>query len=243
MNTIEDRPSPPARERILFFLSRYWILAFALLFGVYVWLPFAAPVMMHLGWSGAGKAIYFVYSFLCHQLPERSFFLFGPRILVPLSQIQAAWQDTLNPMVLRKFIGNPQMGWKVAWSDRMVSMYLSTFFFALLWWPFRKRIRPLPWWGLILFLIPMGIDGATHFLSDLAGLGQGFRDSNAWLAAITGNALPPTFYLGDALGSFNSWMRLLTGILFGMGIVWFGFPYLDEVFSGQSRLIAAKFKP
>jgi uncharacterized membrane protein len=235
MNTVEDRPLPHAHHRILFFLSRHWILGFGLLFGLYVWLPFAAPVMMHLGWTGAGNAIYFAYSFLCHQLPERSFFLFGPKVMVPLGQIQAAWQNTLNPIVLRKFIGNPQMGWKVAWSDRMVSMYLSTFFLGLLWWPFRKRIKPLPWWGLLLFLIPMGIDGATHFLSDLAGLGLGFRYTNAWLAAITNNAFPSTFYAGDALGSFNSWMRLLTGLLFGVGVVWFGFPYLDEALTGLHR--------
>jgi uncharacterized membrane protein len=230
----KDRPSSPARDRIVIFLSRHWIFGFALLFGVYVWLPFAAPLMMHLGWTGVGEAIYFVYSFLCHQLPERSFFLFGPSSMVSLSQIQAAWQNTLNPIVLRKFIGNPQMGWKVAWSDRMVSMYVSTFFLGLLWWPLRKHVKPLPWWGLILFLIPMGVDGATHFFSDLAGLGQGFRYTNAWLAAITGNALPPTFYLGDALGSFNSSMRLLTGLLFGIGVVWFGFPYLDEAFTRPS---------
>jgi uncharacterized membrane protein len=233
---MRDYPSPLARDRIIFFLGRHWILGFGLLFGVYVWLPFAAPVLMHWGWIGAGKAIYFVYSFLCHQLPERSFFLFGPKSMYSLNEIQAAWQNTLNPLILRQFVGNPEMGWKVAWSDRMVSMYLSTFFFGLLWWPFRKRIGPLPWWGLVLFLIPMGVDGTTHFFSDLAGLGQGFRYSNAWLAAITKGALPFTFYLGDALGSFNSWMRLLTGLLFGIGVVWFGFPYLDEAFAGLHQV-------
>ena len=65
-------------------------------------------------------------------------------------------------------------------------------------------------------------------MSDLAGIGQGFRDTNAWLAALTGNAFAPGFYTGDALGSFNSWMRLLTGVLFGLGIVWYGFPYIEE---------------
>jgi hypothetical protein len=72
-------------------------------------------------------------------------------------------------------------------------------------------------------------------VSDLAGIGQGFRDSNAWLAAITNQAFAPSFYAGDALGSFNAWMRLLTGILFGLGVVWFGFPYLDEAFIAPVR--------
>jgi uncharacterized membrane protein len=226
----------------VYFFSRNWILLFAFFFGIYVWLPFAAPLLMHWGWIGAGRDIYFVYSFLCHQLPERSFFLFGPKGMYSLSAIQAAWHKTINPLILRQFIGNPEMGWKVAWSDRMVSMYMSTFFFGLLWWPLRKRIKPLPWWGLILFLIPMGIDGTTHFMSDIAGIGQGFRYTNAWLAAITNNVFPATFYVGDALGSFNSWMRLLTGVLFGIGVVWFGFPYLDLALSEQARILSARIQ-
>ena len=241
MSTI-DRPTIHSWDRIVYFFSKNWILLFAIFFGIYVWLPFAAPVLMHWGWTGPSRDIYFIYSFLCHQLPERSFFLFGPKSMYSLSAIQAAWQKTINPLILRQFIGDPAMGWKVAWSDRMVSMYMSTFFFGLLWWPLRKRIKPLPWWGLILFLIPMGIDGTTHFLSDITGIGQGFRYTNAWLAALTNNAFPSSFYIGDALGSFNSWMRLLTGVFFGIGVVWFGFPYLDLALSEQARILSAKFQ-
>ena len=80
----------------------------------------------------------------------------------------------------------------------------------------------------------MALDGTTHLLSDFAGLGQGFRDSNLWLAVLTHNALYATFYTGDGWGSFNSIMRLLTGIFFGIGIVWFGFPYVEEVL-GSSK--------
>jgi len=126
------------------------------------------------------------------------------------------------------------MGWKVAWSDRMVSMFTSLWLFGLLWWPIRKRLKPLPWWGLILFVLPVVLDGGSHALSDLAGIGQGFRDSNSWLAALTHHALPNTFYAGDAWGSFNSLMRLITGVLFGLGIVWFGYPYLDAAFSPET---------
>jgi hypothetical protein len=84
-------------------------------------------------------------------------------------------------LILRQFIGNPEMGWKVAWSDRMVSMFTSIWIFGLIWYPFRRRLPAFPLW--------------------------------AW-------------------GSFNSLMRLLTGIFFGLGIVWFGFPYLNDSFAG-----------
>jgi uncharacterized membrane protein len=122
------------------------------------------------------------------------------------------------------------MGWKVAWSDRMVAMYLSAFFFTVLWWLNRRRIGRLPWWGFALLLLPMALDGTSHFISDFYGIGQGFRDQNLWLALLTHNAFPASFYAGDALGSFNSWMRLISGVLFGLGVVWFGFPYLDDIF-------------
>ena len=213
-----------------------WIVWFGIVYGIFIVLPFIAPVFMDIGWKGMGNSLYFLYSFLCHQLPERSYFLFGSKFTYSLPEIQSAWQNTLNPMILRQFIGEPQMGWKVAWSDRMVSMYSSIWVFGLLWYPFRRRLPRLPFWGLVLFLLPMALDGTTHLISDFAGIGQGFRDSNLWLAALTHNALPPTFYIGDGWGSFNSIMRLLTGFFFGIGMVWFGFPYLDEAFKNTNPI-------
>lgn len=148
-----------------------------------------------------------------------------------LAEIQTAWQDTANPLVLRQFIGNPEMGWKVAWSDRMVSMYTSILFGGLLYGLVRRRMKPLSFWMFALLLVPMAIDGGTHMLSDLAGVGHGFRDTNIWLQMITNDAFSLAFYQGDALGSFNSWMRLMTGILFGMGLVGFAYPYIKDSFS------------
>jgi len=183
---------------------------------------------MHIGWTGAGKAIYLVYSFFCHQLPERSFFWFGDKTMYSLSEIQSVWQNTANPLILRQFVGNESMGWKIAWSDRMISFYTSIWFFAVLWYPMRRKIKPLAWWGFILLLLPITIDGATHMISDFAGIGQGFRDTNQWLIALTSNSYSIGFYAGDALGSFNSVMRFITGILAGLGIVWITFSYIFQ---------------
>jgi uncharacterized membrane protein len=219
-----------------------WFTIYGVVGGLLVTIPFLAPVFMSIGWNGAGRAVYFVYSFMCHQLPERSYFLFGSKFTYSLPEIQSVWKNTNNPVVLRLFLGNAEMGWKVAWSDRMISMYTATWLFGLAWWPLRRRLKPLPVWGLLLFLLPMAIDGGTHFLSDLSGIGQGFRDTNAWLAALTFHSLPASFYTGDAWGSFNSIMRLLTGVLFGLGIVWFGFPYLNEAFT-PAPLPPVQFSP
>lgn len=236
-----ERALVVALDRAILGGFRHWLLIVNLLFGIFVAVPWLAPVLMHTGHAGAARAIYLAYITQCHQLPQRSYFLFGTKPNYSLDEVQAAWQDTDNPLVLRQFIGNPQMGWKVAWSDRMVSMYTSIFFGGLIYALLRKRLRPLPFWAFILLLLPMVIDGGTHLISDLAGLGHGFRDSNAWLAVITGNALSTTFYAGDALGSFNSWMRLITGILFAIGLVWFPYPYLEDACAGMQREIETKF--
>jgi len=129
-------------------------------------------------------------------------------------------------MILRQFIGNETMGWKIAWSDRMISFYTSVWLFALAWYPFRRRIKPLSWWGFALLLLPIAIDGGTHAISDLAGIGQGFRDTNEWLRLLTNNAFPAAFYAGDLPGSFNSLMRFITGPLAGLAITWLAFPYV-----------------
>ena len=227
-------------ERWIYYFSRQWILIFSAVLGLYVVFPFLAPIFMKLDWESPARAIYIIYSFLCHQLPQRSFFLFGPKFTYTLAEVQKAWQYTTDPMLLRLFIGDSLLGWKVAWSDRMVSMFTSLWLFGMLWRPLRRWLKPLPWWGLALFLFPMAADGVSHFFSDLYGIGQGFRDSNVWLAILTNHSFATNFYSGDAWGSFNSLMRLLTGILFGLGIVWFGFPFLDDVYSQQARYLESR---
>jgi uncharacterized membrane protein len=236
------KPNWTKADQWILRLSKNWVLIFGFLFGIWVGLPFVAPILMSMGWDGLANAIYLLYSFQCHQLPQRSLFFFGSKGMYSLSEIQTVWQDTTNPLILRQFTGTADMGWKVAWSDRMVYMYTSILVFGGFWWLIRRKIKPLPWWGLIILLFPMAVDGTSHIISDFAGIGQGFRDSNVWLASLTNDAFSPMFYAGDALGSFNSWMRLLTGVLFGLGIVWFCFPYLNRYFSDLTRILKAKLQ-
>jgi len=215
----------------VFFLNRKWWVIFLSIYGVFVFLPFAAPVFMHWNMDGVGRAIYLMYSFLCHQLPERSLFFFGTNWMYSLNEIGAVWQNTDNPLVLRQFIGNSEMGWKVAWSDRMISMYGGIWLAGLIWGLLPRQSRKISIWIFVLFTLPMALDGGTHLLSDLNGLANGFRYTNEWLAILTNHNLTASFYQGDALGSFNSWMRWATGLLFSLGLVWWAFPYVDENFN------------
>ncbi|NIU15984.1 MAG: hypothetical protein GWN76_18770, partial [candidate division Zixibacteria bacterium] len=81
------------------------MLLFSLGYGLFVGLPFLAPVFMLVGWQGMGNVIYLIYSFLCHQMPQRSLFMFGTSSMYSLDFIQKVWQNTTDPLVLRQFIG------------------------------------------------------------------------------------------------------------------------------------------
>jgi uncharacterized membrane protein len=138
--------------------------------------------------------------------------------------------ESARILALRDFVGNAQMGWKVAWSDRMVAMYGTLLLMAVLYGLVRTRIRvrPVSLWVCGLLLLPMTLDGLTHMVSDFAGIGKGFRDSNLWLAVLTGHNLPQWFYGGDGFGSFNSWMRLVSGLTFGIAVTGLILPSVDD---------------
>src|SRR5207247_7756663 len=153
---------------------------------------------------------------------------FGPKPMYSLQEIGQVW-STANPQVLREFIGNAQMGWKMAWSDRMISTYGGVWLAGLLYAALSRNAPHLSlkaW--LVVGILPILVDGTTHMVNDLvAGTsGTGFRDTNDWLRALTLNALPSSFYYGDQLGSFNSWMRWLTGFLFSVTSVFALFPLI-----------------
>lgn len=232
---VENRVAADEERRAGHWLARYWLLLGTLAVAIYASLPWLAPLFMELGWTKASRLIYLFYSTQCHQLPQRSFFLFGNQPMYSLSEIQGAGNYGVNATELRQFIGNQVFGWKVAWSDRMVAMYSSIVLWVMLLFGLLPRpIRTLSARGLFLLLLPMIIDGTTHMISDFAGgLGGGFRDSNAWLAYLTNSAFTANFYAGNALGSFNSWMRLLSGVLFGLAAVWFAVPRIQRQINNE----------
>jgi uncharacterized membrane protein len=219
-------------DRVALFIVKHWLALFLILYGIWVWAPFLAPVFMQNGWTGAGSTLYFIYSFFCHQLPERSFFFYGPQLMYNLDQIGQVW-STENQLILRQFVGNAEMGWKMAWSDRMISTYGGIWLGGVLWAIFGKRVPRLSlvvW--MALGVLPLGLDGFTHFVNDIVAgsSGQGFRDTNDWLRALTGEVFPDAFYYGNMLGSFNSYARWITGLLFGVTTVFAIFPIIKNAF-------------
>jgi len=222
-----------AVQRIFRLLSQHWLAWLNVLVALWVALPWLAPVFMHAGLSGPARLIYLFYAPQCHQLPQRSYFLLGPRLMVPVRDILAIYPAS-DPLSLRPFLGTPELGWKVAWSDRMVSLYTPLFLGGLLYGLSGKRWTPARWrWRLMVPYLPLAIDGTSHGINDLFHLS--FRTTNDWLAALTGSAFAPTFYAGDLIGSFNWWMRLISGLLAGFAFVWLVYPYLNKGFAVMKR--------
>ncbi len=186
----ELRPSPPVPDRavsavtrladgLVLGVARHWLLLINLAVGVYLFLPFLAPWLMRAGFTTPARFIYTVYSFACHQLPERSYFLFGQQPIYSLPTLESNGLEAgLDLFARRKFIGNPTLGYKVAICQRDVAIYGSVLLGGLLFGLVRSRLRPLSLKVYALFLIPMALDGGTQLL--------GLRSSTWWLRLITG---------------------------------------------------------
>jgi uncharacterized membrane protein len=212
-----ERPSESKRtfviaaDRFIFWLSKRWLAVFNVLALLYVGLPFLAPTLMHLGAEGAASLIYTMYRPLCHQLPQRSWFLFGPQLAYRLPELMELAGDAVTGPFSNSFVGNEALGYKVAFCQRDTAIYGAIFLFGLLFGVLRRggSVRPLAWWAYILLgLVPMGLDGGYQLLS---------------------YALPVLFP-GISLQPFETTplMRVLTGALFGWATVWLAYPYVQE---------------
>jgi uncharacterized membrane protein len=199
---------------------------------------------MRLGWTAVGDAIYMLYSLLCHQMAQRSFFLFGTQAMYKLDKLplHLTGNAATDILLLREFRGNPELGWKVAWSDRMIAMYGGLWLGSVAYGLLRRhyRLKPLAIKVLLLLTLPIAIDGLAHMVSDISGLNSGFRYTNEWLVNLTGHNFADSFYQGDAIGSFNSWARLISGVLFGIGIAAFGLPLIDRESYYIARVLSEK---
>lgn len=233
--------------RSIKWVCQNWLQIFLIVFGLFNLLPFLAPVFAYLGWRLLADTIHILYTPFCHQMAHRSFFLFGQQIMYTPAQLPVELSDNLadNMLTLKYFTGNETLGWKIAWSDRMVYMYGSMWLTGLFFWLIsrKRRVKPISMIIFLLLLLPMGIDGVTHTVSDFSGgLFDGFRYTNQWLVELTDYAFADTFYRGDNFGTFNSWMRLISGVGFGIGMIGFFFPIIHIEMARNWQLLDHKLR-
>jgi uncharacterized membrane protein len=224
---IERGHTVTGADRFTAWFSDHYMLVFNLIFLVYTGLPFLAPVMMKIGATGPASIIYTVYRPLCHQLAYRSWFLFGeqpayPRALAHVAGLQTFEQVTginaLDIPASQNVIGNPQMGYKVAFCERDVAIYGAIVLFGVLFNLTKKRLKTLPWYFWILIgIIPIGIDGFSQLPSLM---------DYSWLS-------------GFPIRESTPLLRTITGFLFGFTTAWFGYPYIEDTMR-ETRLLMAR---
>jgi uncharacterized membrane protein len=168
-------------EEILHWCFQHWLWIVNGLVLLYGGLPWLSPLLIELGYPQLGGLFFLLYTPLCHQIPEQSFFLFGHQ---------------------------------VAFCHREAAMYTALFIGGLLYAPAREWLarHPISMRMVLLLLLPLFLDGARHFVA-LPGL-----DLRA------GNI--------DSIGSFNWWMRMITGVLFAVAMVLGIYPRLDFALRG-----------
>lgn len=219
-----DRPWARRVNRGLYFLSRRWLTVFSLLVLAYGGLPFVAPTLMKLGAPGAARVIYTIFSPFCHQLAFRSWFLFGDQPAYPrglagtglMSYEQATGLSELDFVSARRYLGDEQIGYKVALCERDIAIYAGILVAGLLFGLVRSRLKPLPlmYW-FILGILPIALDGGSQLISQIGLISISARESTPLL-------------------------RSLTGGLFGMVNVWMAYPHLEASMRETRLALAAK---
>jgi uncharacterized membrane protein len=227
-------------DRLVLKLSRHWLLVVSTFLGLYIGLAALAPTLMAAGLTGPGRAIYLFFASQCHQLPQRSYYLFSQAGGIQTYSLDQVLTWGADPKNLRAFVGNPEIGFKMGIAHRLTAIYTALFVVGLLWGLVGRRLPRLSTLGYLLLILPMAFDGGSHMVSEITRLG--FRDNNVWAVWLTGNVFPSTFYVGTTIGTLNWLLRTLTGSLFGLATIWFAFPYLSAGFDDLRRQLEPKLR-
>jgi uncharacterized membrane protein len=215
-------------DQIVYWIAQHYLKMINLIVLFYVGLPFLAPVLMKTNLTPPARAIYNLYGVVCHQLAYRSFFLFGQQIVYPRelagleglkSYAQATGLPEVNSaeaiLLARQFIGNEQVGYKVALCQRDVAIYLGILVFGLIF-SLNRDFRSLPWYiWILLGIVPIGLDGISQIISQPPFNLIPFRESTPYL-------------------------RVLTGFAFGFFTAWFGFPSVEESMADTRKILYTK---
>jgi uncharacterized membrane protein len=201
-----------AADRLSVWLSGHWLALVNVALAIYIGLPFLAPVLNKLGHPFAAQIIYSTYRALCHELPQRSYFLFGEKIVYSLPElVQRVGEDNL-PLYPwpSPFNGNEQVGYKIALCQRDLAIYGTLLLSGLAFGLVRSRARPISFWAYFLVgVLPMALDGGSQLVSYVV----------------------PGLFPGGVPRESSWLLRTLTGAMFGWATAWLAFPYLQAAFA------------
>ncbi len=209
-------------SKIAAWLARHWLALINTFIAIYIGLPILAPVLMANGMERPAGAIYTLYRFMCHELPQRSYFIYGPRAVYSLEQLAEAthtkeWGAFPWPISLNAFVGNQEVGYKIALCQRDLAIYGAMLLSGLVFGFVRRRVKPLPFrLYLLLGLLPVALDGGSQLVSYFV---------SAWMPGVVPRE--------------STWLlRTITGALFGWTSMWLALPTLQASFTSVDEQLA-----
>ena len=126
-----------ALERAARWIGTRWVRLATIGLGIFVILPWLAPLFAAAGWWALADPIYTVYAFQCHQLPERSAHICGYEV-GQCWRCNALYGGTFLFALLyghARRSNSPRLQWLT---------------------------KPLSPWLYVLLLLPIAVDGLTH---------------------------------------------------------------------------------
>jgi len=223
-------------DRISYWIAKRYLLVLNLFMLFYVGLPFLAPTLMKMGAELPANIIYRMYKPLCHQFGFRSFFLYGEQPFYPLAEAGLTGYTTFDVVSgiphlddpysvtrfdARNYIGDETVGYKVALCERDIAIYLAILGFGVVFGLTGRRFKSLHWilW-LLIGIGPIGLDGFSQLFSQF---------NWPWLMSLV------------PYRESTPYLRVLTGLLFGLATAWFAYPSIEESMSETRQYYMKKF--
>lgn len=217
-------------DKLSLWITKHYMLLFNIFILIYIGLPFLAPLFVKAGMTVPASLIYRGYSFMCHQLAFRSWFLFGEQAFYPrqaaglkglISYEQATGLRADDLITAHNFIGNDQLGYKVALCERDIAIYSGILLFGLIFSITGRHFPILPWWvWIVIGIAPIGADGGSQIISQLP-------------VGIINRIIP--------YRESTPLLRTITGGLFGIMTAWFAYPLVEFSMKESRIMLAAKF--
>jgi len=127
---------------------------------LYLALPVVAPVLASGGHDGWARAVHLVFAPFCHQLPERSIFVFGPKATYTRAELVAA----VGEVIPLRYTGGPATGYKIAVCQRCLAIYAGWFVLGVVYSQVRRSLKPLPIRWFLGLLVPIAVDGVGQLV-------------------------------------------------------------------------------
>ena len=139
---------------------------------VFVVGPVVTPLLLAAGATSTATDLYRFFHLVCHQWAFRSFFFLGPHATFSRDQLIALGMDPYT------FVGDAQMGWKMAFCERNLAIFVGLLAFGLPFGSVHRQMPPASFTQFAVLVSPMALDGLTQLV--------GWRESTWELRIATG---------------------------------------------------------